>query len=115
MTFPTLDMAVEWFASTEEMNAQLERINFEEINRDLDRITFASTSDVVRAPPTIDWLHHYVDHYLRRWGTDMVAVDIRSSAENKNNNLPEDHRLEIPTDVTGTAVGCRRTNVFTID
>lgn len=73
-----------------------------------------ATSDDVMVPYVVDWLHRYIDQYLRRWGTHMVAVDVRYTAEIRNGNLPEDQRLEIPIEVTGTAVGCSRTDMFII-
>lgn len=98
MTFPNMDMGVEWFASTNQ------------IRRELENIIFVATSDDVMVPHVVDWLHRYIDQYLRRWGSDMVAADVRLTAENRNASLPEDRRLEIPANVTGTAVGCRITD-----
>lgn len=105
MSFPNTVMAHEWFASTQQLKDEMQSIC----------ATAAATSANAEIPRVVAWLRRYVNEYLSRWGSDMVAVDVRRSAENSSAALPEDRRVDIPSNVTGTAVGCSRTVLTTIE
>lgn len=103
MRFPTGTMAIHWYYTTEQMKGEMEDIPSHVFNSD------SQVCEAAAVPRLVDWLRHYTLVYLHRWGSNMVAADIHRSAENSNLSLPENLRVAIPTDVTGTAVGCCRT------
>lgn len=102
MEFPTNVMAIHWYESTEQIKdgmADIPSYVFDIAPRDCEDAAI---------PRLVDWLRRYTLVYLHRWGSDVVATDIRRAAENSNLSLPENHRVAIPTDIIGTSVGCRR-------
>lgn len=105
MSFPNQALAQEWFASTQQLKHEMESIC----------AAAAATSEDTELPRVVDWLRRYITEYLNRWGSDVVAVDVRRSAENSNAALPEDRRLDIPPNVAGTAVGCSRIVLTTVE
>lgn len=99
VTFPDLERATEWLDTTQELKTQMDTIIEDSVINNED----------VLLTHVVDWVRRYI-RYLRRWGEDMVAVDVRRAVENSNASLPDNLRLEIPTMVP-TARNCRMTIV----
>lgn len=90
ITFPNQDLASEWLIDTRRLK------------NSMDDIVEQSRTENEGLTRVVEWLNYYVDHYLMRWGSDIVAPDVRNAAEVSNAELPEQHRVTIPADVTGT-------------
>lgn len=97
VSFPDLATATEWMDMTQRLKHQMDDI--------VDRGSTVEDVENVVMPRVVVWLRLYIA-YLRHWGENMVAIDVRRAAENSNANLPENLRVEIPTEVRGTVRDC---------
>ena len=95
VTFPNEELASEWLSATKDLKERM------------DVIVEQSQSEDEGIPKVVEWHHYYVNRYLTRWGSNLVAPDVRRGAEKSNADIPEEHRINIPTDVIGTVKdGC---------